>query len=180
MKRLCAATLCLTLAACMPSSQYTPRDSARLKLIYLDGRGYYVRDGRQFSATGLFGDGLLDAVSADPDASRIAHAAHTKKHIGAACMLLGLGAMIAATVILGHISSETRDNPDYHVPRGTEYALFGSMIGAPILVLVGSYDLAEAQILANDAVNRYNDDVDEAARASYPPPPKNARPPLPP
>ncbi len=54
------------------------------------------------------------------------------------------------------------------------------MIGSRILVLVGSYDLAEGQILANDAVTRYTDDVDEAARPSYPPPPKNARPPLPP
>lgn len=134
------------------ATTYTPRPGPRLSMAMPDGKPAYIRDGRVFES-GMFGSGLVDAVEGVPAAEEHARTFQNKNVTGFAATLAGLGLVLGGlTVAVDGIRSER---------PGTQQLGLGLMVGGLALEIVGAMITASAPPHQLDAINVYNDAVEE-------------------
>ncbi|HEX4341340.1 MAG TPA: hypothetical protein VH062_35775 [Polyangiaceae bacterium] len=139
--------LAVSLVGCGATS-YEPANSPRISLVRTDEGLAYVRDGRHFS-TGVFGGGLVDAVTGNPQAESEARTAHSLTVGGFVCSLSAL-----ATVGAGVGLIATGHSTDTQTQVG-----IGLVAASLIPDIIASVLYANASGHSLDAINIYNDGV---------------------
>jgi hypothetical protein len=165
------------LAAAGCSTHYMPARGPHLRTIVEGGQLVYVHDGQEFSH-GFAGGGLVDAVASDPQAKE---AAETYEDHNVAGFVLDLGGTV---VMIGGALAFGIAESDYQAGRSRDTsaeAIGGTAFVAGLAAAItGIALIASAQPYQYDAINIYNDHVDERLRASplrYEPPPGYPLPP---
>lgn len=150
-------TVAVAVSGCATS--YTPRPGPRLSVVLQDGKPAYVRDGKTFEA-GMFGDGLIDAVEGVPEAEEHARTFRNRNVSGFATTLAGTGLMVGGMIVGVH-------GLDSHRADRQQLAL-GMLLGGLIVEVIGSVLVASAPSHQLDAINIYNDAVEERTRTFSP------------
>jgi hypothetical protein len=138
------------------SSAYTPRRSASLKILMENGQPMLLKNGH-YHTLGLFGGGLVDAVADHPQALEYAEAFRD----GTAW---GFGTAIAGAVVAGlsPLALAVKTEGDAHGPSDQAVATTLGVAAAGLLAYcVGLAMVIEAQPRQFDAINRYNDAIEE-------------------
>ena len=158
------ATIVIALAAALAaacSTAYRPRPGRRLSVVMEGGQLAYQRDGQVYSH-GLFGGGLVDAVSGVPAAEEAARTFRARSAVGLLALLGGLTcSFVALEVAFQRSADEEAERP----------LLLGS--GCLLVSLTGAIVVGSAVPSQWDAINLYNDAVEPVA----PPPPPPMAPP---
>ncbi|MSP92940.1 MAG: hypothetical protein EXR79_14245 [Myxococcales bacterium] len=145
-----AALLALTVAtAC--SSTYTPRRGPRVSLVLDSGSPALVRDGVT-RPLGVLGGGLPDTVADHPGALEHADEFHSRMTTALVMMIGGLGLMTASPVMLQRSNRGDLDNLG---PAA------GMLAGGLAIMYGGLFVTLSAQPHLYDAINVYNDAVDQ-------------------
>jgi hypothetical protein len=139
------------------SSQYRPRSSSRLSVTMEGGAPSYVRDGKDYSP-GLFGGGLVDAVSDDPEARAAAETYQSRTVTGFVLVLVGTACAIGGMILVLPDAADTdqsdRDSTRTGLGAGALACAAGGLIAGSVLVMTGApYQW--------DAINIYNDHAEE-------------------
>lgn len=143
----------MALSGC--ATTYTPRPGPRLSVVMEDGKLAYARDGKTFES-GMFGGGLVEAVEGVPEAEERARSFRNRNTSGFAATLAGLGLVIggAAVTVEG-----------IHSDRSNRQQLgLGLLLGGLALEIIGSAIMASAPPHQLDAINIYNDAIEERQR----------------
>jgi len=154
---------CALLSAC--SSHYKPARSPRVSVVMQGGNVAYERDGETHSI-GFMGNGLVEAVEDDPEAREAAETFRARAITGVSLMIVGTACLLGGMVLaIGDIDrqQEDRTNGRTAAEAGLVTCGIGGLIGGSVVLLT-------AQPYQYDAVNIYNDNVDQR-RMWYPPPP---------
>jgi hypothetical protein len=170
MKRLVAMTLVFALSTQACSSSYQPARSPRVAIAHEGGQEVLVRDGRTYSM-GIFGAGLEDAVSGNPEAEEHARAHRNLMIGGWACAGVAIGTAMGGLVLV--TDRNFRDEHDVTIPLSL---IIGSLVADVAAIVL----LANAQPHKSDAINIYNDGVDASLAYRPGPPPMPPAPPMPP
>ena len=148
-----AIGLALVTASTSACATYHPRAS---RFISRDADGIRRRDGQEFKV-GMFGGGAEALVGGDPRALDYARRYQHLNNVGLAVYVAGLAMMIASPFVAAAVSERAR--------TPTFYGAFG--LGAGI-TLAGVALFFEGEAALIDAVNVYNDDLADPARAGRP------------
>jgi hypothetical protein len=148
-----AIGLALVTASTSACATYHPRAS---RFISRDADGIHHRDGQDFKV-GMFGGGAESLVGGDPRALEYVRRYKHLDHVGLAVYLVGLATMLASPFI-GAAVPDRAQTP-------TLYGVLG--LGAGISI-VGAALTFKGEAALIDAVNVYNDDVADPARAGRP------------
>jgi hypothetical protein len=148
------------LLAC--SSEYMPRRPHHVAVVMRNGKPVYVRDGRTFEP-GL-GGGLVEAVQGNPTAVAAAEELRSRQITGLVSMLLGTAAAVGGITWGTALAVNDRPNSQFAVPGAL-------LIGGLVAMMVGTCYFATAQPYQWDAINIYNDGVDNATPTFGPPGP---------
>lgn len=148
-----AIGLALVTALTSACATYHPRAS---RFISRDADGIRRRDGQEFKV-GMLGGGAEALVAGDPRALEYARRCKHLDNVGLAAYVVGLATMIASPFVAAAVSERAR--------TPTFYGAFG--LGAGI-TLAGVALMFEGEAALIDAVNVYNDDVADQARAGRP------------
>jgi hypothetical protein len=152
----CCLATCLALAVLLAScrgytSSYMPSPSPRVQTMVKDGQLVYVRDGKVFKS-------LPKAVSGNADAERAAKK-YTRVLDSAKFWYWwlwgGLAAEVGSVVVI-----DAADEREHWTLAGV--ALFGVAMGALTLGYIGVVKHGNPRFYVYDAVNRFNDAVQEA------------------
>lgn len=156
---LTAATAC--------SSSYVPAQSPRVGTVWRDGSMAYYRDGVEYPS-GLFLEGVEDAVKGNPRAEA---EARTAKHLMIGGWSCELGALGALGTGVGLLSTSHPGDTASNTGLG--------LLAGSLLFDIAAYVLfVNAPPHAFDAVNIYNDGVPPYAGApSFVGPPRGPPPP---
>lgn len=146
------------------TSSYMPRASRALKWTMVGGEVSVLRQGRVYAVNG-FGSGLIDAVADNPRALEHAQAHRDGTVYGLASALGGAAVMFGAPLLLLTEVGDGSRGPS----NGSVGLALGGAITGMVLYGFGLGMVVAAQPRMYDAVNVYNDDLEEAA-ASQPPP----------
>ncbi len=151
------------LAGSACSSAYTPRRSAALKLMMESGQPVLAKNG-MYVPMGMFGSGLVEAVAEHPQALEYAEAYRDGT-------VWGFGTAIAGAVVMGlsPLALATDGNSSNRGPsdRAVNTTLAVAGIGL-VAYCVGLAMVVDAQPHMFDAINRYNDAVEEGWRPPAP------------
>lgn len=163
--KLVAVVTAVALAGC--STHYQPMAGPRISTIVQGGQPTYVRDGREYPH-GFFGGGLVDAVEGDPEATEAAETYRDRNvggfvalMVGSACLVGGIGALAV---------SAGQDNTS-GTPHTADYVAGGAILCGLAGLIAGSIVMASGQTYQFDAVNIYNDHMEQRLRVPYYPPP---------
>jgi hypothetical protein len=149
-------TLCALIATPGCATSYLPRAGPRISTVMMNGSLGYVRDGRLFRG-GAFGGQLLEAVRGNPEAERHARAFRTGTATGFGLTMAGLGLVLIADAVLIGFSGSGSSGSTYN----TLPLLIGLDAGALGLAIAGLFVSMSAQPRYFDAINVYNDGVQE-------------------
>jgi hypothetical protein len=153
---VCAVLATATSAGC--SSAYIPRASAHLSMRMDTGSLVYERDGKKFEG-GLFGGEVDEAVQGVPLAEKYASDYKTGVTGGFVAVLAGAAAIIGGT----SLSATEYGQGATTVPGWTT-------VGAGVVAyFVGLAWMLSSQPHLYDAINAYNDAIDERAEHAAPP-----------
>ena len=148
-----AIGLALVTASTSACATYHPRAS---RFISRDADGIHHRDGQAFKV-GMFGGGGESLVGGDPRALEYVRRYKHLNDVGLAVYLVGLATMLASPFV-GAAVPDRAQTP-------TVYGVLG--LGAAISI-VGMALTFKGDAALIDAVNVYNDDVADPARAGRP------------
>jgi hypothetical protein len=156
---VCAALVGTMSGGC--SSAYLPRRSAHLSMRMDSGSMLFERDGQRFEG-GLFGGDLEEAVKGVPLAEKFASDYKTGVTGGFVTVLAGVAAVVGGTSLAGAEYAQGTTN----VPGWTT-------VGAGLVAyFIGLAWMMSSQPHLYDAINAYNDAVDEHAEPAPPSLPK--------
>lgn len=148
-----ATLVAIAAIACGCSTHYAPQPGARLSVVMSGGMPAYQKGG-QLYPHGFAGSGLMDAVADDPEALEAAETYHDRNVGGLVALAAGLVCGVAGAAV---ISTDDPDDPD---PARTAIGLgaLACMLGG---LITGTVLVATAQPYQWDALNIYNDHVDQ-------------------
>jgi hypothetical protein len=141
---------------------YMPKSNGKIAVVVDNGSPAYVKDGRVYKG-GIFGGDLDEAVAGNPKAEAELEEYKSDMTGWLATFVAGTGAMVADVVMLSNDAAR-RDNPS-GAELGTEVGLLGAWIGLYVASVVFA---VSAQPHLFDAINVYNDGVDDRAPAPGP------------
>jgi hypothetical protein len=149
-----AIAVALLAAATSGCATYRPRPG---RFISQDADGIYHRDGKDFDA-GMFGGTAESLVNGNVRALEHARRYKHLNHVGLPIYLVGLATMLVLPFVLTPA-----------VPEGARAATAWSAIGLGLgLSMAGGAIMIKGNAALIDAVNVYNDDVADPARAGRP------------
>jgi hypothetical protein len=148
-----AIGLALVTASASACATYHPRAS---RFISRDSDGIHHRDGQDFKV-GMFGGAAESLVGGDPRALEYVRRYKRLNDLGLAVYLVGLATMIASPFVGAAVPERAR--------TPTLYGVLG--LGAGISIVGGALTFQGDAALI-DAVNVYNDDLADPARAGRP------------
>ena len=146
----CSFGLCSLALGC--GTAYTPQPGPRVAQVIVDGAPALVKDG-QVTPIGMFGGGLAKVVADDPAALEYAESFEQLSIAGFVFGLSGGAALGGATGILAAHSEAPSD--------ARRNLGLGLLLGGMVCTIVGSSIHREAFSRYLDAVNTYNDGVDQ-------------------
>ncbi len=158
--------LSIALPAC--STHYQPMPGPRISTVVQGGGPVYVRDGREFPH-GFVGGGLVDAVEGDPQATEAAETYRDRNVAG--LIVSGIGTLCLIGGIVG--LATTRDSTGSYGSsnQSADYIAGGAILCGLAGLIAGPIVVASGQTYQFDAVNIYNDHVEQRMRMPYYPPP---------
>ncbi|MBI5609864.1 MAG: hypothetical protein HY902_13410 [Deltaproteobacteria bacterium] len=148
------------------SSAYTPRRSAALKLLMENGQPTLLKNG-SYTPMGMFGGGLVEAVAEHPQALEYAEAYRDGT-------VWGFGTAIAGAVVMGlsPLALAADGNANNRGPSDQAVNTTLAVAGVGLIAYcVGLAMVVDAQPHMFDAINRYNDAVEEGWRPPAAPTP---------
>jgi hypothetical protein len=165
------------------STRYKPVAGPRISIVLEGGSPAYVKDGVSHSP-GIVGGGLIEVVADDPQALEAAKSYRSRMTGGLVLTGVGLGCTIAGTVLL--LESVADRSGESHTTRNA--FTVGTLICAVGATIAGSVLVTSAQPYHWDAINIYNDHVDQRRAVlpgvgiptALPPPPVQPIPAAPP
>jgi len=157
-----AGAALLAQAGCANTS-YAPRPDGRIATTLEDGRPMLNKDGKSVPAGGA---GLAEMVAGNPAAEEHVGSYTTNTRFGVAEQLIGLGALIAGSIVV----VPKQDAMGMSLPVSSERQVAGTVLLVTGLAafIVSGFHLASAQGHFQDAINIYNDGV--PPRFAPPPP----------
>jgi hypothetical protein len=157
-----AVALCLMLSIGGCSSQYQPQMGPRLSVVLDEGGITYVRDGQRFKH-GFMGGGLVDAVEDDPEAKEAAEKYHSRMTSGFVLYLVGTGCLLTG-MFVGLSTIDERERHD-----GKDAIALGGLACGAAGLIAGASLLASGIPYQYDAINIYNDNLDQRRAIMLPP-----------
>jgi hypothetical protein len=140
------------------ATSYAPESGPRISVVMSGGTPAYHKNGKTYSH-GFAGSGLVDVVEDDPEAKQAAETYHERSVGGLIAVLGGLACGVAGVAVL---SSGRDDRGSLDSQQATiGGAALVCMLGATITGLVL---IATAQPYQWDAINLYNDHVEQRLR----------------
>jgi hypothetical protein len=149
-RALGVALLSVFAAGC--STEYSVRKGPWISPVLVHGRSAFVREDRMYRE-GCLGGGLLAAVSGNPEAERAARG-QTR------ALWASMGLVTGALVCLAAGSVARPDRPLGSVARQ------GAVVAGGVMAFAGLFEGFNANGYRWDAVNLYNDDVEESRSPS--------------
>ncbi|HYP99373.1 MAG TPA: hypothetical protein VER96_11950 [Polyangiaceae bacterium] len=138
------------------SSSYEPARSPRIVTVVEGGQPTFVKNGEHFGGP-AFGSGLAEAVEGNAEAEHQATVGRNLVLGGFVLDLVGLGTMIGGTVVL----AKNDTSPEPHA----DAAGTALLVGGAVAVLAGSVLILCGQPHIYDAVNIYNDGLEQRLTA---------------
>src|SRR6478735_6006973 len=138
------------------SSSYEPARSPRIVTVVEGGQPTFVKNGEHFGGP-QFGSGLVEAVEGNAEAEHQATVGRNPVVGGCVLDLVGLGTMIGGTVVL----AKNNTRPEGHADAAGTALLVGGAVAA----LAGSVLILCGQPHIYDAVNIYNDGLEQRPTA---------------
>lgn len=138
------ATAMALLAGC--STRYVPQTPGRVSIVMQDGSLAYQRDGQAFPH-GFVGNGLINAVNGDPEATEAAETYVGRNIGGFAATMIGSACLLGSAIAL---SPERRTDSRVAASLGMLFCALGGYVTGGVL-----YQSAVPYQL--DAINIFND-----------------------
>ncbi len=129
-----------------------------MSIVMDNGTPAYQRDGERYPH-GFAGGGLVDAVESDEQAREAAETYHSRMTSGFILTLTGTACAIGGVILL--TPPENRTDTETAIGTGALVCALGTLIAGSVLVIT-------AQPYQYDAINIYNDHVEQ--RRMMPPP----------
>jgi hypothetical protein len=162
----------LAVSGCF-SSSHVGRDPRKIYMTVKDGSRGYMKNGEFFPERG-FGGSLVEVTADNPDALAAAQKFRGRA-VGGFIMVLA-GTLCMPMVTISGFARALEDTESSGFPESHGYML----LGCAAITTVGAVYLLSGMPSQLDAVNIYNDALDERTQLQWPPPPAPQLPSLPP
>jgi hypothetical protein len=162
LRRTIDAVAVSTFALSGCSTNYAPRPSPRVAVVMQGGTPVYIREGRVHPGGGFGGD-LGEAVRGNPEAESYAKSYRTNMIAGVTTTLAGVASAIGGGILYVASAAGPEDER-----QTTSEVIGGTLAVSGIAAFAtGMVLMLNAQPHLWDAVNAYNDGVDDGGSRAY-------------